>query len=79
MITKTPHDSGEVFSELADSLGHFAAIALPSRLDRKTRGAVEDLCTHSVDTGPASVATGAIYGLAIRGGTIEFPGFHAGS
>jgi hypothetical protein len=32
--------------------------------------------THRAEVGPASVATGAIYGAAIRG---ALPGFHAGS
>jgi hypothetical protein len=48
-------------------------------MDQVTRDALSDLVVHQAGVGPTSVATGAIYGVAIRGGTIEFPGFHAGS
>ena len=72
-------DCGEIYAEIADALEQFAQLALPSRLDQKTRDALQDLSKHSSDVGPTSVATGAAYGLAIRGGTIEFPSFEHGS
>jgi hypothetical protein len=70
---------GEVYGEIEYALARLATLALPSRLDDKTRKALEGLTDHDTAIGTASVATGAIYGQAIRGGTVEFPGFSAGS
>jgi hypothetical protein len=69
----------EVYMEIEAALAKFAILALPSRLDDKTREALQEPMEHDSAVGPASVATGATYGLAVRGGTVEFPGFHAGS
>lgn len=50
-------DCGDIYADLADELERFALVALPSRLDLKTRDALQDLFTHSADVGPTSVAT----------------------
>jgi hypothetical protein len=72
-------DYGEIYADLADALDQFAQLALPSRLDQNTQDALQDLSKHTAEVGPASVATGAAYGLATRGGTVGFPGFQHGS
>jgi hypothetical protein len=69
-------DISEIYGELAHSLQLFAATAIPARLDQQTREALCDLMAHRPTVGPASVATGAVYGAAIRG---ALPGFHTGS
>lgn len=69
-------DIGEIYGELAHVLRLFAGTALPTRVDENTREGLRDLMAHRAEVGPASVATGAIYGAAIRG---ALPGFHAGS
>lgn len=72
-------DCGEIFDVVADSLELLAATALPARMDSVTRVALGELWEHRPGAGTASVAAGAAYGLAFRGGTIAFPGFQHGS
>ncbi len=72
-------ECGEIFGEIADALACFTTAALPTRLDAKTRDALQDLFAHSPGAGTISVATGAVYGTAIQAGTIAFPGFEVGS
>lgn len=72
-------DCGDIYGEIADVLGHFAVVAKPSRLDRKTSDALLDLPAHSAGVRPASVATGAVYGLSSGGGPSDFPRFQHGS
>lgn len=70
---------GTIYAEFADALELLAKIAVDSRMDNETRRALTALAAHDANVGPASVATGAVYGLAIQGGTVAFPGFQAGS
>lgn len=72
-------DCGEIFDVIADSLDLLSITALPTRMDSVTRTALGELWEHQPGAGTASVATGAAYGLAFRGGTIAFPGFQHGS
>jgi hypothetical protein len=76
---KKDWDCGEIYVEIVDALAVLAEFAVPTRMDDETRIALQDLQTHSPGVGTLSVATGAIYGQAITGGTVGFPGFHAGS
>lgn len=71
-------DCGEIYAEITHGLGVFAEIAAPSRVDDDTRAALKDLLAHTPPCGSASVATGAIYGIAIERGGIEFA-FRPGS
>lgn len=72
-------DCGEIYGEIADELARLADVAMPSRMDAEARGALRDLVARDANVGPASVAKGAVYGLAVQGGTVAFPGFQAGS
>jgi hypothetical protein len=67
-------DVGDICNEIAGALSDFALIALPARLDTKTRSALDEPSSHFEGAGSPSVATGAYY----RGGTIPFAGFIAG-
>jgi hypothetical protein len=48
----------EVYMDIEAALAKFAILALPSRLDDKTREALQEPMEHDSAVGPASVATG---------------------